>query len=290
MRPISGHSQLAVLFARRAAPRRAAAAGLSTAALLVVAACGTATSGPANSNGSATNPLTPRQALVAAATQTAAENSAIETLSVKANGLQNELTSGTIQVQLKPTLELSADLSINAGGKSTPIKEVLTHSAIYFSTATLSGLVGKPWIKIPISALNGTAGANFGQLFHSLQSNNFTNQTELLTVAKNAHVVGKATIGGAATTEYAGSFTASAGLKALPASFRKALSSELRALGTSTISFHVWIDGQKHVRKIVETEKINGETVNTTVTIEAINQPVTITVPPASQTGSMPGL
>ena len=290
MRPISSHSPHAVPISRRPVPRRAAAAGLSAAALFVVAACGSATSGSANSNGSAANPLNPRQALVAAATSTQQVTSAIETLNVKASGVQSELTSGTIQVQLKPTLELGATLNVNAGGKSTPIKEVLTPSAIYFSTAALSSLTPKPWIKIPLSALKGTAAANFGQLFHNLQSNNFTNQTELLTVAKNAHVVGHATIDGAATTEYAGSFTASAGLKALPPSFRKVMSSELKAMGTSTISFHVWIDGQKHVRKMEETETINGENVDTTVNITAINQPVNITVPSASQVGSIPGM
>jgi hypothetical protein len=285
MLPISSHSQQAAVFSPRRAAPRAAAAGLSAAALIVVAACGSA-----NAGGSATNPLTPRQALVAAATSTGRVTSATETLNVKVGGLQSEATTGTIQVQLKPTLELSADLNVNAAGKSTPVKEVLTSSAIYFSAPGLTGVSSKAWVKIPLSALKGTAGASFGQLFHNLQSNNFTNQTELLTVAKNAHIVGRPTVNGVATTEYAGSFKASAGLKALSASFRKVLSTELRALGTSTISFHVWIDGQKHVRKIVETESISGETVNTTVNITGINQPVHITVPPASQTGSMPGL
>jgi hypothetical protein len=271
MRPISSHSQ--------------AAAGLSAAALIAVAACGSASNG-----GSASNPLTPRQALVAAAGSTRQVTSATETLSVKAGGLQSQVTTGTIQVQLKPSVELSANLSVSAVGKSTSVREVLTGSAIYFSVPALTGSSGKTWVKIPLSALKGTAGASFGQLFHSLQSNNFTNQTELLTVAKNAHIVGKQTVDGVPTTEYAGSFEASAGLKALPAGFRKVLSTELRALGTSTISFHVWIDGQKHVRKIVQTESVDGETVNTTVNITDINQPVHITVPPASQTGSMPGL
>jgi hypothetical protein len=289
MRPISSHSQHAVPFSRRAAPRHAAAAGLSAAALIVVAACGSASNGPANSNGSAANPLTPHQALDAAATSTAKVTSAVETLTVKAAGLQGEDTSGTIQVQLKPAVELGADLRVNASGKSSSIKEVLTPSAIYFSSPVLAGVASKPWVKIPLSALKGTAGASFGQLFHSLQSNSFTNQTELLTVAKNAQIVGKSTVDGVPTTEYAGSFKASSGLKALPASFRKIMSAELQALGTSTISFHVWIDGQKHVRKIVETETISGETVHTTVNITGINQPVHITVPPASQTGSMPG-
>jgi hypothetical protein len=286
MRPISSHSQHAAVVPPRRAVPRAAAAGLSAAALIVVAACGSGNGG----GGSASNPLTPHQALVAAAGSTRQVTSATETLSVKAGGLQSQVTTGTILVQLKPTLELSANLSISAVGKRTPVKEVLTSSAIYFSAPVLTGSSGKAWVKIPVSALKGTAGASFGQLFHSLQSNNFTNQTELLTVAKNTHIVGKQTVDGVSTTEYAGSFKASAGLKALPAGFRKALSTELQALGTSTIGFHVWIDGQKHVRRIVETESINGETVNTTVNITDINQPVHIAVPPASQISSLPGI
>ncbi len=288
MRPVSSYSrQAAPSWRRRPVPQRTVALGLPAAALLLLAACG---SGPAGSGGSASTTLSPRQALLAAATQDRQVTSATETLTVKASGLQNETTSGTILIQLKPALQLSANLSIAAAGKSTHIKEVLTGSAIYFSAAALTGQVGKPWIKIPLSALTGTAGASFAQLFHSLQSNNFANQTELLTAAKNAHVVGTQTVGGVSTTEYAGSFKAAEGLKTLPAGFRKALATELQALGNTTISFHVWIDGQKHVRKITEIETVNGENISTTVNITSINQPVHIAVPPASQTGSMPGL
>jgi hypothetical protein len=148
----------------------------------------------------------------------------------------------------------------------------------------------QPWAKIPLSALKGTAAASFGQLFHSLQSDSFTNQTELLTVAKNSHMIGKQTINGTPTTEYAGSFKASQALKSLPASYRSALSSELQALGNNPINFHVWIDGQNHVRKMIETGSVNGENVTTTVYISAINQPVHVTAPPAGQTAPMPGM
>ena len=56
------------------------------------------------------------------------------------------------------------------------------------------------------------------------------------------------------------------------------------------VNFHVWIDGRSHVRKMIETESVNGEHVTTTVYIAAINQPVHVTVPPASQTAPMPGV
>jgi len=235
--------------------------------------------------------MTPRDALVAAVSHTQKVTSAVETLNVKVSGAQSLSTTGTVQVRLKPALLIGANLNITEAGKTTPIKEVLTGTAIYFSAPSLTGqLSSKPWVKIPLSALKGTAAASFGQLFHSLQSNSFTNQTELLTVAKNSHMIGKQTINGTPTTEYAGSFKASQALKSLPASYRSALSSGLQALGNNPISFHVWIDGQNHVRKMIEAESVNGENVTTTVYISAINQPVHVTAPPASQTAPMPGM
>ena len=290
MRPISSHSQQAALsWQRRPGPRRAAGAGLSAAALIALAACGSSNAN--GSGGSGGTSLTPRDALVAAVSHTQKVTSAVETLNVKVSGAQSLSTTGTVQVRLKPALLIGANLDITEAGKTTPIKEVLTGTAIYFSAPSLTGqLSSKPWVKIPLSALKGTAAASFGQLFHSLQSNSFTNQTELLTVAKNSHMIGKQTINGTPTTEYAGSFKASQALKSLPASYRSALSSELQALGNNPINFHVWIDGQNHVRKMIEAESVNGENVTTTVYISAINQPVHVTAPPASQTAPMPGM
>jgi hypothetical protein len=284
MRPISSHLQQAARSRRGGpAPRRAAATSLAAAALIVVAACGSSTAGGGS--------LTPRDALLAAVSSTQKVTSAVETLDVKVSGAETLNTSGTVRVQLKPALLVSANLSVAELGKATPIKEVLTGSAIYFSAPSLTAqLSSKAWVKIPLSALKGTSAAGFAQLFHSLQSDNFTNQTELLALIKNARVGGKATIDGTPTTEYVGSLKADQALKALPANFRKALSSDLSELGDAPIGFHVWIDGQNHVRKMIEVVTVKGVTLNTTVDVTSLNKPVNITVPPASQTTEMPGL
>jgi hypothetical protein len=270
---------------RRPVPRRAAAVGLSAAALTLLAACSSG-GGPAST---ASTPLTPRQALLAAASHAQQVTSASETLTVRDSGAQNTTTAGAIQFQRKPTLQASETLNTTAAGKNTQIKVILTGTAIYLHEAALAGQLGKPWLKLNLSALNGTALASISQLVHGLQGNDFANQTQLLAVAKNVHVVGTQTIDGVATTEYAGSVRAAEALKALPASFRKAMAPELQVLGNGTISFHVWIDGQHHTRKIADVETVNGETVNTTVNITAINQPVQIALPPASQTVTPPG-
>ena len=271
---------------RRPVPRRAAAAGLSAAALIVLAACSSGGGGPAST---ASTPLTPRQALLAAASHAQKVTSASETLTVRDSGAQNATTAGTIQFQRRPTLQASETLNTTAAGKTTQIKVILTGTAIYLHEAALAGQLGKPWLKLDLSALNGTDLASIAQLAHSLQGNDFANQTQLLAVAKNVHVAGTQTIDGVATTEYAGSVRAAEALKTLPASFRKAMAPELQVLGNGTISFHVWIDGQHHTRKITDVETVNGETINSTVLITAINQPVHITIPPASQTATPPG-
>jgi hypothetical protein len=144
MRPISSHSQQAALsWQRRPGPRRAAGAGLSAAALIALAACGSSNAN--GSGGSGGTSLTPRDALVAAVSHTQKVTSAVETLNVKVSGAQSLSTTGTVQVRLKPTLLIGANLNITEAGKTTPIKEVLTGTAIYFSAPSLTGqLSSKP--------------------------------------------------------------------------------------------------------------------------------------------------
>jgi len=269
--------------------QRAAAVGLPAAALILVAACSSAATSPGGSP--ASTPLRPRQALLAAATQAQQVTSATETLTVH-DSTSGSTTTGTIRIRLKPTLLASENLTVTAAGTRTRIKMILTSTAIYLREASLAGQLGKPWVKVHLSALSalaGTSGASLAKLLQSLQSNDFTNQAQLVTGAENTRVVGTQTVDGVTTTEYAGAVTAAAALKALPASYRHALAPELQALGNSTVSFHEWVDGQHHLRKMTEVETVNGDTVNTTINITAINQPVHIPLPHASQTFTLQG-
>lgn len=262
--------------------RRPAATALSAATLALLAACSSGSSnsahGPATGTGTA---ATAQNALLTAATQAQHINSAVTTLHVKVAGSQASSQTGSIQYQLRPSQLMSEDVTIAADGGNTEIKLILTGSDVYFSEPGLSA--GQTWTKLSRSAMKGTATASFGKLIQSMQSNNFTNTAQLLTVAKNAHEVGTATIDGVPTTEYAGSFRASDAVNALSPSVRQVLGPQLTTLGDSVISFREWIDGQHHVRQVIENETVKGNTVTTTMNITGINQPVQITLPPASQ-------
>ena len=269
--------------------QRACAVGLSAAALILASAC--SSGGTSASRSPAGAPLAPRQALLAAATQAQQITSATETLTVHDN-TSGSATTGTVQVRLKPALLASENLNVTAHGTSTRVKVILTGTAVYLHEASLAGQLGKPWVKMDLSALPalaGTSGASLAQLVHSLQSNNFTSQARLFTVAKNTRVVGTQTVEGVTTTEYTGSFTAAEGLKALPAGLRQALAPELQALGNSPIHFHEWVDGQHHLRKMTEVETVGGDTVTIGIGITAIDQPVHITPPPDRQTFTLQG-
>jgi hypothetical protein len=273
---------------RRSGRQCASAAGLPAVGLILLAAC--TSCGTFADGGSATS-LTPRHALLAAAAQAQQITSASETVTFKDSGASSSAITGTVQFRLKPTLLASETLNATAAGRSTQIKAIITSTAVYVQEASLTTQFGRPWLKMGWSTLStlGTSGAGLAQLFRGLQSNNFAKQAQLFTVAKNSRIVGPQTVDGVTTTEYAGSFTAAEGLKALPADLRQALAPGLQALGNSTIYFREWIDGQHHLRKITEVETVHGVTTNTTINITAINKAVHITPPPASQTYVLPG-
>ena len=272
--------------------RRPAAIALSAATLALLAACSSGSSSSAGGQAASTDAgattgaastgsggsQTAQQALLTAATQAQHVNSAVTTLHVKVAGAQASTETGTIQYQLKPSLLMGEDLNITAEGGNTVIKLLATDTDVYFSEPGLS----TKWTKLKLSALTGPS-ASFAKLVQSMQSNNFTNQTQLFTVAKDAHVVGTQSIGGVPTTEYAGSFRASDALNALSPSVRKVIGPQLQTLGNSVITFQEWIDAQHHVRQVVENETVKGNAVTTTMNITGINQPVQIALPAASE-------
>jgi len=291
---------------RNASVRLFALAGLS-AALILVAACSPASGGSSGgggasggggtqggtgsgSTGSAGEPLTASKALVATASRAQKVNSAVETLIVRVTGAQSVSTAGVIQFQREPTTLIGESLKVTAAGKSSQIKAILSETTFYLSEPALTKKLGKPWVKLDLSATKKTALRSISQLVHSLQDNNFLNLTQLFAVTKNARVIGKQTLDGVAVTEYAGSFRAADALKALAPAYRRLMAPELQALGNTVVSFHVWIDGHHYTRKVTDVETINGETISTTVFVKAINQPVHIAIPPSSQTVTPPGM
>lgn len=259
---------------------RLATAGLVTAVAVVATGCSaSSSSGGAGQDGSSA-----RQAVADAARETLRLSAATYTISE--HGAAKSVT-GTVTEQLKPSLLMSLQIHIGiASGASESIDGVFNTKAMYLHNAASTQRVGKPWLEIPLSILRGFS-SRLAQLFKSLPEINPVQQTAMLTVARNVRKAGTAVIDGVSTTHYTGLISPSSSLSALAPALRKVVASQLKLLRGS-VRFGVWVDAQNHVRKMTETGTVAGQTITTTVTFSAINQPVHIKLPPPSQVEVIP--
>lgn len=280
---------------------RLAAAGAIVIVAAGVAGCGSAgsSSGSTPKASSARLAQTPQQAIQLAASTSRAVNSFAATMDIKVNtssGSSGPTTvnlAGTVIEQLHPSLQAEADYStFSAAGHSLPggLSEIITTNSVYIKMSVLTQMLhtNKQWIAIPFSSLSKATGVNLGALFGQLQTNSPLNQSQLLAGAQNVRTVGTGVVNGVPVTEYSGSVSMTAALAKLPASVRSSLAPEIEKAGIGSAQFTEWVDAQHHVRKMVvkETGSSMNETITTTVT--SINQPVSIQVPSAGQTTTLP--
>jgi hypothetical protein len=273
-----------------AAPRRLAVGTLCAGAVALlagvagIAGCTTSTTGTA---GSSAKPLSARQAVTLASDDTQRVNSMAGTFSMRLGSGTAETTSGTIQVQQVPHLLFDENLSISADGQTLPVTVIMSANAIYLKQAAVLRETGKPWLEVRFSGLNGNLGSALARMFQSAQTGNPLEQAQMLAASKNVRAVGTQVVDGVQTTHYTGSFTPSGAVSALSPSVRQAVRPMLSVL-SGDIHFNAWIDAQHQVRRVIETETVGGEPVTVTINITAINQPVHIAAPAASQVATLP--
>jgi hypothetical protein len=221
-----------------------------------------------------------------AARHAAKITSVTATISVQASGSASPAVTGTTREQLRPAPVLSMNLNAALAGKRTGIGVIVTSTAAYLKISALAGMLGKPWIKVPLSG-TGTGGSDLARLFRDVTFSDPVAQARLLLAVKDTRRVGTAVVDGVQTTEYSGSYTPSAAIADLPQSLRRQLAPQLKKT-KGRASVQVWIDAQHQIRKITQTASVNGEKITTTITYTGFNQPVHIAVPPASQVQGLP--
>lgn len=261
-------------------PRRRIAATLAAAAIATLTAAGCSSSAGHTANA--------QQALKLAAFQ-ATKISSLEMTLDEQIGTTTTM-SGTIQMRIKPSLLAQEDFSITVAGVSTTMSAIMNDQDFYLNLPQLTSVTGKTWAKISLSNLSAKSGVNFSQAIQQAENMNPGTTTRLFATSKDVRKVGPATVNGVQTTEYDGTFTAAQAIKQLPAALQKQLGSMLSSMGTSKVSFQVWIDSDSVARKMIEHMTIGGQAVVATVNLNSFNQPVSIVLPPASQVGTIPGL
>jgi hypothetical protein len=229
--------------------------------------------------------LTAAEAVKQAAAQAQKATSFAADMTVQTTGTAASTLSGTLEQQTEPSPLAVADFgTVRVQGQTLQggLEEIINSSGLYLKTATLAKERGKPWVEFPASALSKVSGTSFGQLLQN-GSNDPLLQAQMLASSTNVKKAGTATINGVPTTEYTGSYPISAGLAKLPVANRSKIASQLQAMGLTTENFTVWLDHQQQVRKVVSSAKGTKEQVSSTIVVTSVNQPVSVTVPPASQ-------
>lgn len=266
-------------------PRLGIALALAPAAAVALAGCSVG-GHPAQASSHAL-----KQIKLAADTS-AHVNSLTATIGVRSTGTTAGALTGTIQMQLKPSTLIEARFNVAAGtAHAIHLDEILTSQAIYFKDPAFAKTkIAKPWVKVKISELSSKAGLTIGSLLQNLEGSNPLDQTRLFTASRDVRVAGHGTIDGVPVTEYAGTYSPKAAYDGLSAHMRTLLGPMLRSIGTHPVSFHVWIDQHHLIKKADDTQTVRGQTVTTTFTVTSVNQPVTVKLPKAGDTGPLPHL
>jgi hypothetical protein len=262
------------------------------AAVLLAAGCSNSSGiGPGSAQHSSAGGLSPLQAITLAAEHSKQLTSFSSTLEMQLSGPSAGTITGTFEEQTKPSLLMHVNIStLKVSGQNLPggMQEIMTGNDLYIKMSALTQELHKPWVVMPFSALQKGTGINFSQLVQQLQTNDPLVQTQMFTSAKNAKAVGTQTIDGVQTTHYTGSYTVAEGISRLPSSVRAMVTRQLQTAGISQVHFNAWIDDQHQVRKIEVTEGGTAETVNITMQVTGIGQQVNVTIPPKSETATLP--
>ena len=274
------------------APGRARALPiLAVCAMAVTAIAGCAKSSPNAHGATRSSGMPGSQALRLAADEARRVTSLSATLDVASTGRSVSALTGTLAEQVKPllfraTFQGSLDGTAMTGGVET----IMTSGAVYAKVPTMAAVTHKPWVKLSFTALKGPAAAAYAPLMNQFRAVNPTSQTEMLASATGVRDIGTGTIGGAAVTGYSGTLKLTSALASVDPALRKIVGPGLTASGFRLAHFRVWVTAQHLVRKLVEVTSGNGSHITTQLVITSVNKPVSVTIPPASQVGTAPGL
>lgn len=202
-------------------------------------------------------------------------------------GLQQPVTIAGVFLVRRVPLRASEQLQIDAAGRSQSFTEVITANEIYLKAGTLIPNAPKPWVGVPVSDL----GSTLGPLLRSAANASPMTQARLFLASTRLTVVGHQVIDGVRTTGYRGSFTPAQALQLAdnlsPSSLQVALA-EAASLLNGDVHFTIWIGPGPLIRKYHVVETVGGIRVTTTCTINWINRPVHIALPPARDVASLP--
>jgi hypothetical protein len=252
------------------------ARGFAAVLLLLVLPLGAAACGGGKKSAT-TTASTPMEAVQAAAEKTAKTGSMHLGLTAATVGATKIAVAGAGGFDTTKH-EGNLHVHFSTSGISSTLDAVLSGTDLYISSPLFSLMLpaGKSWIKVDLSKGAKVGGVDLG----SLLSQDPSQALDALQNLSNVTEVGKVQLGSVSTTHY------------------KATIKKTSGTTTGGGVYDVWVGDDGYIYRVRTTiAGTSGSTsgaVAATSNLSAFGQPVTVTVPPASQTvdsnGSIPGL
>ncbi|MGR3871926.1 DUF1396 domain-containing protein [Streptomyces graminifolii] len=201
---------------------------------------------------------------------------------------------GTIRAEAAMTTEPQAmTMKMTSSKSGGTVQLRIVGKALYINGGpeTAKELGGKSWVKLDMSALGGVGSDLTANATGAAEADrNPAAETAFLAGAKDVKKVGTETVDGVRTTHYAGKVTL-ADVKAAARSEDKATGERHRRsveqyekMGVDAITMDMWVDGEKHAKRFRMRGEGDKGPLDMTVTFLDLNQPVTVTAPPAKDT------
>jgi hypothetical protein len=276
--------------------RRHLAAATLVSALVSTAACGSGSRG--SSDEAPRDTVRAVDTVLLAADKAEAQKSAKVAMTVDLGEGGSVSSEGAIDFAAgrgSMSVDL-AGLGLPGGGKA---EMVYAGSTIYMKLPPGFPLPsgGKPWFLLDLEEIGKQTGVDLKEL-QQLGGNDPSNQLQLLAGASEDGVkeVGTETVRGVATTRYDAVVDLNKAAAQAPESARRAITQLVERLGGSSMPVSVWIDADGLPRRFEQTLTVgpaagaDAQTVRTRIEFYDYGTPVTVTIPPASQTQSFADL
>ncbi|MER6994702.1 DUF1396 domain-containing protein [Streptomyces sp. NPDC000410] len=200
---------------------------------------------------------------------------------------EGQQVTGEAGMNLKP---LAMKMQMSSGGETVEFR--LTGDGFYMGGGKPDPETGKSWLKFPAAALKEAAGGSAsgsGSGQASQAEQNPATEAGMMEGAENVKKVGTETVDGVETTHYTGTVTLAAmraGLKDEDAATKQRREKQLKQYekqGLKQLTMDMWIDGDNHTKQFRTRGATKTGPLDMTMTFFDLNEPVTVTAPPAAQ-------
>jgi hypothetical protein len=255
---------------------RAAAVVTAMVTAVLLTACSAAVDGtghPVAAGGTAAFPTDP-QALADLLVQ--------GNTSISSAHLSFDETVGTIRITMSGDEKLNdgkvqaMDLTEQVPNVGT-LRFVIVDGQLYAKLPPSLYPATKPWVKLDENTVDGRLRQLYTAFRTALQSGAGTTVAAFARAARNVRLKGTEQLDGTEVAHYA----LDVDVAALPTDFPN--HDLLQSTGLSSIPVEIYVDHEGRTRRVTEDLDVSGQHVSSVVALTRIDQPVTITAPPASE-------